>query len=191
MQTSCEALQGWKRQDKLCPSVEGERVTTLPVQPRNPWGSNNKPTSTQTPPKQRWGHSRRHIQGKFISLLGNGCSLVLKKLGWIMKDIYHTLKNSNIGKNLPSLIRSLKLQCICHYVIWKHMCNEWVGFSTISNHTRLLVIGFSQIQDRALQVIKHLKARNKNHSKCYLNTMKTETPISDNLTASIALWWGQ
>lgn len=28
MQTSCEAHQEWKRKEKLCPSVEGKRVTT-------------------------------------------------------------------------------------------------------------------------------------------------------------------
>lgn len=128
MQTSCEALQGWKRQDKLCPSVEGGRVTTLPVQPRSPLGSSNKTALTQMPAKQRWGHVRRHIQGKFISLLYNGCSLVLKKLWWIMKDIYQTLEKFQRWKNLPPFIRGLKLQCIFHYVIWKHMCSEWVGF---------------------------------------------------------------
>lgn len=57
-------------------------------------------------------------------------------------------------------------------------------------HTTLPVIGFSRIQDWALQVTKRLKARDKNCSKWYLNTMITETPVSDNLTFGITLWWG-
>lgn len=71
---------------------------------------------------------------------------------------------------------------------------QWVGEFLVQHqiHTILLVIEFSQMQDRALQVIEYLKVTNKNHFKWYLNTtMIIETLISDNLTFGIALWWGQ
>lgn len=193
MQTSCEALQGWKRQDILCPSAEGKRVTTPPELPCSPLGSDNKTAPTQMPPKQRWGHSRRHIQGKFISLLDNGCSLVVKKLGWIMKDIFQTLEKFRCWKKFTIIYQQLEA------TMYFSLCDmethvRWVGGFLVQHETRTipLVIGFSRIQDRALRVIKHLKARNRNHSKWHLNpTMITETAISDNLSFGITFWWGQ
>lgn len=200
MQTSCEALQGWKRQDNLCPSIEGKRFTTLLVLPCSPLGSNNKTPPAQIPAKQRrgWGGVggswQRHIQKKFLSLLDNGCSLVLRKLGWIMKDIYQTLEKFQHWKKFTIIYQLLEA------TMYFSLCDmethvQWVGGFLVQHqtHTVLPVIGFSwRIQDRALKIIKHLKSRHKNHSKWYLNpTMTTEAPVSDNLTCGITLWWRQ
>lgn len=55
-------------------------------------GHNDRTALPQMPAKCRQGHVRRHIQGKFISLLYNRCAPVLKNLCWIMKDIYQALE---------------------------------------------------------------------------------------------------
>lgn len=158
METSCEA-QGWKRQDKLV-SKCGRRVTTLPVQPCSPWGSNNKQL-TRMPAKQRWDHVRGIYRENSYLCFIMDVSLVLKNNWWIMKDIYQTLEKFQHWKNLPSFIKGLKLQCIFHYVIWKHMCmSGWVSGLTSKPHCP----ASNWIQPntgQALRVPEHLKIRNK------------------------------
>lgn len=52
-------LSKGERDRTNCVQVSKEGgVTTLPVQPCSPWGSNNETAPTRMPAKQRWDHVR-------------------------------------------------------------------------------------------------------------------------------------
>lgn len=108
------------------------------------------------------GSHQKASTGGCISLLYNGCSLVLKKLWWIMKDIYQTLEKFQCWKKLTIIYQRLEA------TMYFSLCDmethvQWVGGFLIQHqtHTIPLVIGFSRIQNSAPQVIEHLTARNK------------------------------
>lgn len=102
------------------------------------------------------GSGQRRIPGEFISLLYNGCSLVLKKRPWIMKDIYQTLEKFQRWKKFTIIYQRLEA------TVYFSLCDmethvRWVGGFLVQHetHTGPRVIGFSRIQDRALQGLEH------------------------------------
>lgn len=149
LQTSCVALQGWKRQDKLCPSIKGKRVTTLTGYQCSPQGRDNKATHF-TCQQSRGGSCQEagYREHSYLSFIMD-VLLYWKKLRWIMKDIYQTLERFQCwGKKKSLAIVYQRLEAIMYFSLCKMETHvgEWVGFWFTTKLTLFLrVLGCSQL----------------------------------------------